>query len=194
MAANGLMGWMLVHVGRRRHSLLLEADGKHLLSDALSSVGALAALAVVGLTGWLIVDPIAAMIMSLLLLRMGLKLIGRSYDGLMDRQDSRDEALLSGILDSRVSAGDACSWHKLRHRHSGRYHWVDFHLMVHRSTTVTESHRLASAIEHEMETALGEADATAHIEPCDRPDCPQCHAVAPASPPPAPATPDPARD
>jgi divalent metal cation (Fe/Co/Zn/Cd) transporter len=67
-----------------------------------------------------------------------------------------------------------CSYHKLRHRHSGRYHWVDFHLVVPPEWDVARGHEVASAIEHEIEQALGEGNATAHVEPCRGVECATC--------------------
>jgi divalent metal cation (Fe/Co/Zn/Cd) transporter len=60
-----------------------------------------------------------------------------------------------------------CSYHKLRHRHHGKYHWIDFHLCVPGTTDVETAHRVASEIEYEIEQKFDQADATAHIEPCD---------------------------
>jgi divalent metal cation (Fe/Co/Zn/Cd) transporter len=96
----------------------------------------------------------------------------------MDEQDRGDNAMIRGILDSHLGPSGKepriCSYHKLRHRHSGRYHWVDFHIMVPADYTVERGHEIASAIEYEIEQALGEGNATAHFEPCHAPDCPVC--------------------
>ncbi|HZZ43818.1 MAG TPA: cation transporter dimerization domain-containing protein, partial [Tepidisphaeraceae bacterium] len=67
-----------------------------------------------------------------------------------------------------------CSYHKLRHRHSGRYHWVDFHIMVPGGMDISRGHEIASAIEWEIEKALGEGNATAHVEPCAGEGCGVC--------------------
>src|SRR5436309_2209740 len=78
-------------------------------------------------------------------------------------------ATLVGILNSHLAPDgkppQICSYHKLRHRHSGRYHWVDFHIMVPAGMTIEQGHAIASAIEYEIELALGEGNATAHVEP-----------------------------
>ncbi|HWB53633.1 MAG TPA: cation transporter dimerization domain-containing protein, partial [Tepidisphaeraceae bacterium] len=101
-----------------------------------------------------------------------------SAQGLMDQQDLADEAMLQKILDTHVGPAGRdpkiCSYHKLRHRHSGRYHWVDFHIMLPADWSVRQGHDAASAIEFEIENALGEGNATAHIEPCIDPNCAQC--------------------
>src|SRR5262249_4845775 len=98
--------------------------------------------------------------------------------GLMDEQDVDDDALIRRILDSHLGTTGKdpriCSYHKLRHRHSGRYHWVDFHIMIPADYTVEHGHQIASAIEYEIEQAIGEGNATPHSEPCHDPDCPVC--------------------
>lgn len=166
---NAITGFMILRLGRRTGSATLVADGKHLLSDFITSAGAVAALVIVQLTGHAEADPIVALMMAAYLVIVGAKLLKQSTDMLMDKQDPEDEKLLRGILDAHVAgaAPRICSYHKLRHRHTGRYHWVDFHLMVPSVMSVKDAHEIASAIEGEIERALGDGDATAHIEPCE---------------------------
>jgi len=175
---NGLLGLLLVGSGKKRKSMALEADGKHLLTDAITSVVVLTALGVVKLTGWVYADPTAALLVAGYIAVMGLGLIRQSAAGLMDAQDLKDAKLLKELLDAHLPGGSRepqiCSYHKLRHRHSGRYHWVDFHILVPASMSVAEGHKIASAIEYEIELALKEGNATAHIEPCVDPGCGRC--------------------
>ncbi len=181
LIVNGVLGLHLLRTGRRRRSLTLEADGRHLLTDAVTSVATIVGISVVRLTGWGYADPIAALVVALYISRTGFQLLSRAEAGLMDRQDREDEQLLRQILDSHIGAAGKephiCSYHKLRHRHSGRYHWVDFHIMVPRDWRIDRGHQIASAIEYEIEQALGEGNATAHVEPCVQPDCPSCGAA-----------------
>ena len=180
LLVNGAIGLYLVRTGRRQRSLTLEADGHHLLTDALTSVVALVALVVVRFTGWRWADPVAAIVVSLYIGRTGVRLLRHAVGGLMDRQDAQDEALLRRILDSHLGpAGKdprVCGYHKLRHRHSGRYHWVDFHITVPPDWSIDRGHKVASAIEYEIEQALGEGNATAHVEPCAEAECAACGA------------------
>lgn len=178
MVVNGLLGWILIHRGNITHSLTLVADGKHLLTDAATSVVALAALGVVRWTHQPAADPIMALLIAIFVCRVGISLLIDSVRGLMDAQDVGDDAIIKQILDAHVGLQGKepriCSYHKLRHRHSGRYHWVDFHIMVPANWNVHAGHDVASAIEYEIEQALGEGNATAHIEPCVDPNCPIC--------------------
>jgi cation diffusion facilitator family transporter len=175
---NGVVGVGLVRMGRKRNSMTLEADGQHLLSDVITSVGVLVALAAEKWTGWIWIDPIAAVIVAIYIAYLGLGLLKRSTAGLMDAQDMDDQRLLTQILDSHIGpAGKEphiCSYHKVRMRHNGRYHWVDFHIMVPAWHTIDQGHRVASSIEYEIELALKEGNATAHVEPCTTAQCPNC--------------------
>jgi cation diffusion facilitator family transporter len=180
MLINGAMGTYLTRQGRRDGSITLEADGKHLFTDAVTTAAVLVALLLVKLTGWKPIDLIGAMIIAIYAGVAGLRLLRRSAAGLMDEQDREDDRLLRGILDSHVG-NDArepriCSYHKLRHRHSGRYHWVDFHIMVPHDWSIDRGHQVASAIEYEIEVALREGNATAHVEPCVDRECAICRA------------------
>jgi cation diffusion facilitator family transporter len=175
MVVNGGLGLWLIRAGQRHKSLTLEADGKHLFSDAVTSAAAVVALGIVKWSGWWIVDPIFALLIAVYIVHTAVGLMRTSAAGLMDQQDLEDEKLLKQILDAHVGpAGKEpriCSYHKLRHRHSGRYHWIDFHLMVPADFTIDRGHAIASAIEYEIELALGEGNATAHVEPCKDPGC-----------------------
>jgi cation diffusion facilitator family transporter len=174
---NLFAGWILIRVGRRQNSLTLEADGKHLLSDVVTSAGVLASLMLVWLTGRVWIDVAVATVIGVYLCWTAWGLIRRSAAGLMDEQDEADDRLIRSILDAHVSGGvepRVCGYEKLRHRHHGRMHWVDFHLRVPAMITVSKGHDIAGVIESEIERALGEADATAHIEPCDGGTCGWC--------------------
>jgi cation diffusion facilitator family transporter len=178
LVVNGALGLSLWIQGRQNKALTLEAEGVHLIVDALDSTVVLAAIAIVRVTGWQWIDPVAALAVAVYIAFTGLKLLKRSMSGLMDEQDPNDQRQLQQILDSHIGPNGKephiCSYHKLRFRHSGRNHWVDFHIMVPRWWNIDQGHQVASAIEHEIELALGEANATAHVEPCADEDCPEC--------------------
>ncbi len=180
IVANGGVGLAMMRTGRRAGSAILVADGHHLITDAATSAAALVAIATVHFTGWQRADPIAALLMAAYLVITGGRMLKASLDMLMDKQDPADHAMLAALLDAHVGATDGtaiCGYHKLRHRHVGRDHWVDFHITLPAGLDIRRAHEIASAIEHEMETHLGHADATAHIEPCAEPDCKHCASI-----------------
>jgi cation diffusion facilitator family transporter len=181
LISNALVGLYLIRIGRKQSSMTLEADGWHLLSDAITSAAALAALLLVWASGWAPADPLIAIAVSFYIALTGIRLMRRSAAGLMDEQDAADNAAICKILDAHMGPSGIephiCSYHKLRHRHSGRYHWVDFHLELPGKIDIETGHHTASIIEGEIERALGEGDATAHIEPCKTSDCINCERV-----------------
>ncbi len=178
LVANAIVGGYLIRTGKRSSSLILEADGWHLITDAVTSAAALVALLLVWLTNFSLADPLMAIAVSFYIAWMGIRMLRRSAAGLMDEQDLGDDAAIRKILDSHVGASGKppriCSYHKLRHRHSGRYHWVDVHLVLPADMDIDAGHQTASAIEDEIELLLGEGNATSHMEPCKRADCPRC--------------------
>ena len=170
MLVNGALGLYLIRSGRKHGSLTIEADGHHLLSDAVTSVAVITALLLIKLTGYTRIDPVAALLVAAYLAHLSLRLLRRSAAGLMDEQDAGDDRLIRSILDAHLCPTgrepQICSYHKLRHRHTGRYHWVDMHLVVPPHLDITTAHQLASTIEYEIEQHLGPGNATAHVEPC----------------------------
>jgi len=177
---NGAVGGWLLALGRRSGSPALSADGKHLLSDAVTTAAAIAALLIVRATGWTWVDPVAALLIAVAVGVVGLRVVRRALGDLVDEQDPRDVLRIEALLDAHRGAQGreprVCSWHKLRVRHLGREHWVEFHMCLPASTDVRRAHDAASAIEHEIETMLGPGNATAHVEPCVDAACERCGA------------------
>jgi cation diffusion facilitator family transporter len=178
LLANALLGAYLIRTGKKQSSITLEADGWHLITDAVTSAAALVAIGLVWMSRWNPADPLIAMAVSFYIALTGIRLMRRSAAGLMDEQDAADNAAIRKILDEHLGPGGRepriCSYHKLRHRHSGRYHWVDFHLVLPGGLDIETGHHSASVIEGEIERALGEGDATAHIEPCKTVECWNC--------------------
>ena len=178
---NACLGVYLTRTGRRHRSLALEADGQHLISDVWSGVFALTGVGAVKLTGLLWLDPLAAIGVAAFISRTGISLIRRSAAGLMDEQDQDDSRTLQQLLESHVGPNGKepriSRYHKLRHRHSGRYHWVDFHLVLPADWDIAHGHEVATTIEDEIERTLREGNATSHIEPCIRPGCDHCKVV-----------------
>jgi cation diffusion facilitator family transporter len=178
LAVNGGLGIVLLRLGKHVSSATLEADGHHLLSDAVTSLAAIGGLLIVKWSGFTGADSIAAMVVAVYIIWVGLRLLRRSLGGLMDQQDIEDQKLIMRILDSHLGPGGLspriCSYHKVRHRHSGRYHWVDFHIRLPPEFDVRRGHEAATQIEGEIQKALVIGNATAHVEPCGEVDCASC--------------------
>ena len=161
---NGFWCWVLIRQGRRRRSPALVADGKHLLTDVVSSMGVLVGIGLALATGWMILDPILAMLVGINILWSGWKVVTASVSGLMDEAVS-DRALseIRQIISDRAEG--AIEAHDLRTRHAGRATFIDFHLVVDGQTTVAEAHDICDRIEAALKEHLPDAQITIHVEP-----------------------------
>jgi cation diffusion facilitator family transporter len=164
-ALDALLAGFIWHMGRRFKNDVLRADGRHLMTDVVSTAGVLVGLGLVRWTGWDWLDPVVALIMAGLIGIASWRLLWHSVQELMDRRDPEDDRLIREILDAEAASGTIWGYHKLRHRHAGAFHWVDLHLQVEGEMTVHQGHTIASRIEHRIEQALGRANATVHLEP-----------------------------
>lgn len=162
---NGALGWYLIELGRKNGSLIIESNGKHVLTDAWTSVGVLTGVVLAWWTKWDWVDPLCATLVGLHILRSGIGLLWSSTHGLMDRADPRIQAAIIETLESETKRY-GITWHQLRHRHLGHGHWVDFHLVFEDETTVRDAHEQATVVEREIRKRLGpETVVTTHLEP-----------------------------
>jgi cation diffusion facilitator family transporter len=136
---NGAWCWVLIHRGRRLRSPALVADGHHLLTDVVSSVGVLLGVGLATVTGWAVLDPALAALVALYVLWSGWQLMRESAGGLMDA--AVPEVLLTRIRDLISSNADgALEAHDLRTRQSGPMTFVEFHLVVPRDMPVSTAH------------------------------------------------------
>jgi cation diffusion facilitator family transporter len=167
LGINGWLGWYLVKLGRKKKSLILVANGKHVLTDAWTSIGVLIGLGLAYATGWLFFDPVCAILVGLNILWSGGRLMWQSADGLMDRADPSIQVRLAARL-TEATEKHGISFHHLRHRPLGDGHWVDLHLIFDDDTSVRDAHELATAIEDEVRDELGaETVVSTHLEPAE---------------------------
>lgn len=162
---NSVLGYSLVRIGRKANSPLLKANGMHVLTDVWSSVAVLVALALIHWTGWVWWDPIAAVLAAANILRVGVKLIRESLAGLLDETDPKVEREICNLLDAEVLKR-GLSYHNFRHRHSGRTHWVEFHLVFDDHLTVGQAHVAATEVEASVAQLLHpNGRVISHLEP-----------------------------
>lgn len=159
------LAWFVWSRGRRYANATLIADGRHLATDAVTTLGVLLGFIVVKLTGYTWVDSAVAVVLAGLIFLAGWTLLCDGFDGLLGRADPDDDRVIRDILDTCVSNRRIVGYHKVRHRHTGPFHWVDMHLQIDAQHSIADGHALATEIEREIENALGQANATAHIEP-----------------------------
>lgn len=162
---NLALGLSLIKVGKKSGSSLLRANGLHVLTDVWSSVAVIIAITLISITGWRMWDPIFAVIAALNILRVGLGLIRESLGGLLDEADPVIEKQARDILDIETAAR-GLTYHNFRHRHSGRAHWIEFHLVFPDETSVGEAHDLATEIEAAVAAVIApEGRVITHLEP-----------------------------
>lgn len=164
-AINLAVGAYLVTVGTRRNSPLIRANGLHVLTDVWTSAAVLVALGLVMVTDWPWWDPIAAILAAANILRVGAKLIRESLAGLLDEADPEVETKIRDLLD-RETAERGLAYHNLRYRHSGRTHWVEFHLVFDDEISVSQAHHKATAVEASVAEMLHpDGRVISHLEP-----------------------------
>ncbi len=167
---NGALGGYLLWAGRKRGSLILEANGKHVLTDCWTSLGVIVGLSLTLLTGWLPFDPIFAIFVALNILWTGGNLIRRSVGGLMDEMDVAVHERITHIL-REMTAGTGIEFHGVRHRSTGSTIWAEFHLLFPQGTSLDAAHELATRIEEKIEAELGtRAEVLSHLEPLEEHD------------------------
>lgn len=166
---NLAVGLTLVRNGKKRNSLLLEADGKHLMTDVWTSVGVIVAIVIVKFTGWLIVDPIIAILVAVNIIYTGYKLISRSASGLMDATlPEEDLEKITTYLDSLKE--QQIEYHSLLTRAAGRRKFITLHVLVPGKWTVKQAHDYADDIEETIVNMFDEpVTVQTHLEPVEDP-------------------------
>lgn len=161
---NGVWAWVLISRGRKQKSPALVADGKHLFTDVLTSVGVAVGVILAVATGWWILDPALAVLVAGNILWSGSKIIKESLSGLMDEAVS--DRTLTNIREIIAAEADgAMEAHDLRTRHAGSAIFIDFHLVVPGGTTVFHAHEICDHIEKALKNELADARITIHVEP-----------------------------
>lgn len=173
-AGNAVLGVFLVRTGRRHHSMTLVADGQHVLSDFWTSVGIIAGLGLVWLTGLAWLDPVVAIVVALLLLWTGGRLVRTAAAGLLDEEDPELLDKLVAVLQPHIGRG-MIRLHHLRAIRAGRFHHVSAHLVVPEFWTVQMAHDYADGLSARVITDAGiQGELVFHTDPCHRNYCGMC--------------------
>jgi len=169
---NGLLGTYLLWKGKKYGSLVLTANGKHVLTDVWTSVGVVGGLLLVVWTGWKPFDPILALIVASNILWSGGKLVRQSVGGLMDEGDPSLARAIKGILERETRARDL-EFHEVRYRNAGTTLWIEFHLLFPRGTPIETAHWKATEIEGILKDSLKTpVNIITHLEPIEGHDAP----------------------
>ena len=168
-AINLGVGMLLIRVGRREHSITLEADGHHLMTDVWTSVGVVVAVVLVALTGWLILDPLIALAVAAHIVWTGVGLMRRSWKGLLDAAIPGEDTEEVEKLFREYSKRYGIKFHALRTRQAGVRRFISFHMLVPDEWPVKQAHQLSEEIESRIRSLVPSAAVFTHIEPISDP-------------------------
>ncbi|MFM8342650.1 MAG: cation diffusion facilitator family transporter [Methylomonas sp.] len=180
---NLIVAQILIKVGKRRHSITLEADGKHLMTDVWTTVGILLGIGLIatadyfqtsrdwalqlGLQDWVILDPIIAFFVAINIVWAGIHLLQRTASGLLDAAlPSEEQTAIIEVLEQFV-VSDHITYHALRTRYAGARRFMSVHILVPGSWTVQQGHDLVETIELQLMTLFDHLDIDTHLEPIE---------------------------
>ncbi|ODU86399.1 MAG: cadmium transporter [Pelagibacterium sp. SCN 63-17] len=161
---NVVWAQVLIRHGRKARSPAIEADGKHLMTDVVSTIGVLIGLGLVYLTGFAQLDSVLAALVAINILWSGWVVILDSVGGLMDVAVTPDtQKLIRAVIAN--NADGAIEAHDIRTRQAGKMTFIDFHLVVPGAMSVDEAHSICDDIEGKLREAVADVQITIHVEP-----------------------------
>jgi cation diffusion facilitator family transporter len=167
-AINGGAALAILRAGRRLRSITLRADAHHLLTDVWTSLGVVLGIVTVQLTGWLILDPLIALLVTANILWTGVRLLRDTAQGLLDRAlPPENREAITEVLSRYEKQG--IRFHALRTRASGPRRFISMHVLVPGEWTVQRGHDLSERIERDLATVLPQSTFFIHIEPSEDP-------------------------
>ena len=167
-AVNGGVAMILLRAGRRLRSVTLRADAHHLFTDVWTSAGVVLGILLVKLTGWLVLDPIIALIVAANIVWAGFRLLRETGLGLLDTAlPENEQQLITTVLSNYLQQG--VQFHALRTRTAGTRRFVSFHVLVPGKWTVQRGHDLCEEIELAISKVLPSTHVTTHLEPLEDP-------------------------
>lgn len=167
-AINFFVARILLRAGNEHHSITLEADAHHLLTDVWTSAGVMLGVGLVWLTGWSWLDPVVALLVAANIVWTGYQLLHRSASGLMD--ESLPRARIAEIERQLSSyAVQGIGYHALRTRRAGRFSFISLHVLVPGQWTVSLGHDWVERIEADLRAIVPNCHITTHLEPIEDP-------------------------
>ncbi|MBD2521582.1 cation diffusion facilitator family transporter [Nostoc sp. FACHB-133] len=167
-AVNGGVAFVLLKAGRRLRSITLRADAHHLFTDVWTSGGVIVGIFLVQVTGWLVLDPIIALLVAVNIVWTGFRLLRESFFGLLDTALPIEEIETIRVILSKYER-QGIQFHAMRSRIAGTRRFISFHILVPGAWTVQQGHDLCEAIELSIIQALPKSSITTHLEPLEDP-------------------------
>ncbi|MBC8103426.1 MAG: cation transporter [Cytophagales bacterium] len=160
---NMVVSRRLFVVARLADSAALEADAHHLAIDIWTSVGVVAGLALVALTGWRWIDPVVGILVAVFIFVTGWRIARGALVPLLDTRLPESELqTITGVLDGDTRI---LSWHKLRTRKAGPQRHIDVHIQVDDALSLRDAHSLTEELEDQMRDVLPNVEVMIHTEP-----------------------------
>lgn len=158
---------ILLNAGKKCHSITLEADAHHLMTDVWTSIGVIGGVAIAGFTGWGILDPLVAIAVALNIVWTGFQLVRRSVSGLMDTAlPENEQKPIQQVMGKYQEIG--VNFHALRTRQAAARRFISVHVLVPGDTTVHDAHHIVEDFENDIRSALGGAVTVfTHLEPVE---------------------------
>ena len=184
MLISSVVNWIvskrLFRIGKETESIALQADGWHLMTDVYTSAGVMAGLLLMWAgeyfypaMNWQWIDPVAAILVALLIIKAAYDLTVQSSMDLMDVSLPEEEE--RWIRDQIMKHRDQFrGYHRLRTRKSGSHRFIEFHLIFKSDISVAYSHAVGDQITGEIKQHFPASQVIIHIEPCDwicKPHC-----------------------
>jgi cation diffusion facilitator family transporter len=160
---NGSISWILMNKAKETNSMALEADSLHLLSDVVSSIGVAGGLYIGHIMNMPVLDPLIALVVAVIVLKIGGELILKAGKGLMDESCDEAEEALRKLMNRHQRR--FIEYHNLRTRKSGDKVYAELHLRLHGGLTVQEAHDFTDHLEENVKVELPHIYLTIHIEP-----------------------------
>ena len=160
---------VLLAAAQRHHSIALEADARHLMTDVWTTAGVLLAVGLVAATGWLILDPLIAIAVAAHIVWIGVRLMRRSFAGLMDAAIARAEREVVDRILAEYAKRYGIAFHAVRTRQAGARRFISFHLLVPDEWSVARAHQLSEEIEERIRELVPNASILTHMEPISQP-------------------------
>jgi cation diffusion facilitator family transporter len=161
---NFMVSSYLLKVGKEQDSVALEADGVHLRTDVYTSLGVMAGLGLIQLSGYWILDPIIAILVALLIVKAAFDLFQKAFLPLLDTAaDAETMDTVTEVLEDLK--GEFIEYHDLRSRKAGRDVHIDMHLVVQAQMSIEEAHDLCDTIESRIQERLNYSHVLIHVEP-----------------------------
>jgi cation diffusion facilitator family transporter len=162
----------LLRISKATDSVALEANAHNIAADIYSAAGVLVGLTIIRFTSLTIIDPIIALLVSLVIFKSAYEVLRKSFGGLIDvRLPETEENIIRAAIMEHI--GELVDFHALRTRKAGRQRYVDLHLVMPRNISIEKAHQMCDHLERDIKSKLQHASVVIHVEPCDE-KCEQC--------------------